>query len=863
MKLRSLVRGARMASSIPFNGISLFEPRACARIYWLGEPEPPQVYLPTFEIRHVSDPLTSPHELQTMLGYSAGYSQEVLRFSGGDAVSFDTIIATARDDIAFDPNKLRIGERFLESSKRQLKSEHEVMIVGAYINQTLTIYVYKFHCYIGCIKEHVISRFDDDPTRGDFNAMNSPLLVRFSGYPIGRADANCAVEVVSDIVLRASLVFRLDPSPRCVKPITAIPLSVRAVLDSADYVSALPFSVTFQDVNLVTHVSPKYFPLVRGADITWQPGHKTADASAGIARRTDLTLFSGPLRPFLPYICVWVRPLDEGLAITEVVPSATDRLFVSPSSAYSAPSGARINEGGGKALFCQVANVTSGFLAVEAHCASTQAGEFSPQSVFGSSTARHHYLHLPQFVLRNQALLSAEMFGSFDDAARSFLNDVTLQKAPHLRELRVPLGLTEGGLYHKGELSYGYIFEKGYMEIGTVIGENFGSGCHWLFSADYVGDTSCQNVDLLDHMTHTVPEPSSVTSHTETMRAFPPKLIVFARYLVSVAFLLKAIAQSSPWFIPPERLRLTKARQLLFKNTYDQTDGEYLEALASAVAHESREAVRRGFMLQADRPDLAMGRHTQIQKMSDREFILVQKGLVKALNLSIEVLPPSQVRVHMCWGNYGFSHHRGTSLDKIVDILNLIKCSELLTEIANPRDKDKIDAIAQIHNAVITLGCVDTSSPHVESPNLVAQRLCRLAQMVGPDRVKAGTDCGFAAASESNSNTEIVVMQLRSLVRGARMASSIPFNGISLYEPRARARIYWLGEPPQRNLPTFEIRYMSDSLLKDDLRAVASHMKSYTELPVFFVEVRGREHGDNFAGRNRGYESSAGASAYD
>ncbi|CAD7924737.1 unnamed protein product [Amoebophrya sp. A25] len=300
---------------------------------------------------------------------------------------------------------------------------------------------------------------------------------------------------------------------------------------------------------------------------------------------------------------------------------------------------------------------------------------------------------------------------------------------------------------------------------------------------------------------------------------------------------------------------------LFFKNTYYTTDEEYLEALARAVAHEYREVVRRGFTLQIDCPDLAMGRHTQFQKMSDREFIQVQKTLINALNLSIEGLPPSQVRVHICWGNYGFSHHRDIPLDKIVDNLNLIRCSELLIENANPRHNHEIDAIAQIHNAVITLGCVDTSSPHVENPNLVAQRLCKLAQMVGPDRVKAGTDCGFATTSESNSNTEIVVMKMRSLVRGARIASSILFNGISLFEPRARARIYWFGEPPQRNLPTFEIRYVPDSLLKEDVRAVVSHMKSYTELPAFFVEVRGKENGDKLAGR-KGYELNAALTSF-
>ncbi len=186
---------------------------------------------------------------------------------------------------------------------------------------------------------------------------------------------------------------------------------------------------------------------------------------------------------------------------------------------------------------------------------------------------------------------------------------------------------------------------------------------------------------------------------------------------------------------------------LFFKNKFYKEEEAYLQALATALRNEYEEIINRGFTLQVDCPDLAMGRHTQFQKLSDREFVQKQKVLIEALNEATKNLPKEKIRVHICWGNYGFAHHRDIPLEKIVDNLNTIHCSELLIENANPRHNHEIEILPRIRNAVITLGCVDTSSPHVENAQLIAQRLCNLARLVGPDRVRAGTDCGFATTS--------------------------------------------------------------------------------------------------------------------
>jgi 3-oxoacyl-(acyl-carrier-protein) synthase/methionine synthase II (cobalamin-independent)/acyl carrier protein len=271
---------------------------------------------------------------------------------------------------------------------------------------------------------------------------------------------------------------------------------------------------------------------------------------------------------------------------------------------------------------------------------------------------------------------------------------------------------------------------------------------------------------------------------------------------------------------------------LFFKNTHYATEDEYLGALAKALAVEYREIVRRGFTLQVDCPDLAMGRHTQFQKLSNREFLRMSGNLIRHLNAALEGLPKSQVRVHICWGNYGFSHHRDIPLALIVDQLNDINCQTMLLESANPRHQHEIDVMGRLKSAVVCLGCVDTSSPHVESPHLIAKRLVELAQTVGPWRVMAGTDCGFATTSEGGANTEIVFMKLRSLVQGARLASSELFPDVPKFQPRSRVRVYWFGDEPESVLPGCEVRYVPESL---ELAAVARHMRSYTDIPAFFV----------------------------
>jgi 5-methyltetrahydropteroyltriglutamate--homocysteine methyltransferase len=60
----------------------------------------------------------------------------------------------------------------------------------------------------------------------------------------------------------------------------------------------------------------------------------------------------------------------------------------------------------------------------------------------------------------------------------------------------------------------------------------------------------------------------------------------------------------------------------------------------------------------------------------------------------------------------------------------------------------------------------------VEHPELVAERLVRLAKLVGRDNVIAGTDCGFAqGALYRRVHPSIMWAKLEAVVEGAQLAS--------------------------------------------------------------------------------------------
>jgi 5-methyltetrahydropteroyltriglutamate--homocysteine methyltransferase len=185
--------------------------------------------------------------------------------------------------------------------------------------------------------------------------------------------------------------------------------------------------------------------------------------------------------------------------------------------------------------------------------------------------------------------------------------------------------------------------------------------------------------------------------------------------------------------------------------------------------------VAAGFELQLDCPDLAMARHTGFQTLSDDEFLARARHAVDVLNHATRHIPPESMRMHICWGNYEGPHDHDIPLAEILPIVLGARPEAILFEASNPRHEHEwvVWRDAQIpDDKVLVPGVITSTSNYVEHPELVAQRIERYVGIVGPDRVVAGTDCGFGTfAGIGKIDPAIAYKKLASLVEGARLAT--------------------------------------------------------------------------------------------
>jgi 5-methyltetrahydropteroyltriglutamate--homocysteine methyltransferase len=181
-------------------------------------------------------------------------------------------------------------------------------------------------------------------------------------------------------------------------------------------------------------------------------------------------------------------------------------------------------------------------------------------------------------------------------------------------------------------------------------------------------------------------------------------------------------------------------------NDYYQTQDEYLAALAEALRSEYEAIVAAGVILQIDAPDLAMGRHTMYRNRSLDEFDGLAARHIEVLNHALRNVPADRVRMHVCWGNYEGPHHHDVPMERLLPIVLKAKPQGLLFEAANPRHAHEwvVFRDAKIPGDKILIpGVLSTTTNYIEHPLLVAERLERYANIVGRDRVIAGSDCGF------------------------------------------------------------------------------------------------------------------------
>ena len=214
---------------------------------------------------------------------------------------------------------------------------------------------------------------------------------------------------------------------------------------------------------------------------------------------------------------------------------------------------------------------------------------------------------------------------------------------------------------------------------------------------------------------------------------------------------------------------------LFFHDDHYRNHEAYLFAIADAMRSEYETVARAGFVLQLDCPDLAMGRHIQFADLSLDEFRTMARLHLAALDRAVARIPPEQLRIHLCWGNYEGPHHYDVPLADILDLVLAARPQGISFEAANPRHAHEWRVFERVKlpaDKVIIPGVLDSTTNFIEHPELVAERIGRYARLVGREQVIAGTDCGFGTwVGQAAVDPDIVWAKLAALAEGARLAS--------------------------------------------------------------------------------------------
>ncbi len=212
------------------------------------------------------------------------------------------------------------------------------------------------------------------------------------------------------------------------------------------------------------------------------------------------------------------------------------------------------------------------------------------------------------------------------------------------------------------------------------------------------------------------------------------------------------------------------------KNEHYDTMAAYLAALGRALQIEYEAIVNSGFLLQIDAPDLALERHITYKNQPVSVFVDFVEQVVATINRALVNIPRDRVRLHVCWGNSESPHDCDVPLEDILPALQQAKVGGLFLPFANPRHAHEFNCFVKNplrDDQILVAGVVDSLTNFVEHPEVVADRIARVAAVVGDaSRVIAGTDCGFdTSAGWGRVAEDVVWAKFASLRDGARLAS--------------------------------------------------------------------------------------------
>jgi 5-methyltetrahydropteroyltriglutamate--homocysteine methyltransferase len=211
------------------------------------------------------------------------------------------------------------------------------------------------------------------------------------------------------------------------------------------------------------------------------------------------------------------------------------------------------------------------------------------------------------------------------------------------------------------------------------------------------------------------------------------------------------------------------------KNEYYASDEECLQAIAEAMRTEYRMIVDAGFLLQLDDARTAVSYDRMVPPASFADYRRWVAASIELLNHAIEGIPPERIRYHVCWGSWPGPHTTDVPLKEIVDLILKARVGAYVIEGANPRHEHEWKVWQETKlpvGKVLVPGVISHATNIVEHPELVAERIARLARIVGRENVIAGTDCGFAQGPfHRRVHPSIMWAKLEALAAGARLAS--------------------------------------------------------------------------------------------
>jgi 5-methyltetrahydropteroyltriglutamate--homocysteine methyltransferase len=238
----------------------------------------------------------------------------------------------------------------------------------------------------------------------------------------------------------------------------------------------------------------------------------------------------------------------------------------------------------------------------------------------------------------------------------------------------------------------------------------------------------------------------------------------FKAALKDVSFVEGFLPVAAPASVIPDR-----------KNEFYKSDEELQAAIVEAMRTEYKTIIDAGFLLQLDDARTAVTYDRMVPPGTFQDYRRWLARQVEIINHAIDGLPADRIRYHVCWGSWPGPHVSDVPLKDIVDLILKVKVRAYVIEGANPRHEHEWQVWKNVKlgvGQVLIPGVISHATNVVEHPELVAERIVRLAKIVGRENVIAGTDCGFAQGPfYRRVHPSVMWAKLESLAEGARLAS--------------------------------------------------------------------------------------------